>query len=381
MRKIVTFTICLAVIVAVLVPFAACAETTTALSTTSREAILLSDDGQVLYESNATDKRPIASMTKIMTLLCAYDAIDDGKVALDDDVVASSRAASMGGSQVFLDANATYKMENLIKSIVVCSANDSCVAVAEHVSGSVEGFVDEMNAKAKELGLVATHFENCTGLPAVSQFSCAKDVAAMFAALIKHQHYFTCSRIWMEDFAHPSGRVTGMTNTNKLIRFYDGCDGGKTGYTSEAQHCLSATAKRGDTRVIAVVVGAPDSKTRFREVSEMFNYAFANYESKVYVDKHSDVGEAQVVGGKEKTVKLAAVDKLTAFGKKGNVDYTVEYEIDASVKAPVKQGDIVGRAKLVDANGTVVKEVAITVQNNVDAKTYWDYVKDITTNN
>ena len=171
MRKIVTFTICLAVIVAVLVPFAACAETTTALSTTSREAILMSDDGQVLYESNATDKRPIASMTKIMTLLCAYDAIDDGKVALDDDVVASSRAASMGGSQVFLDANATYKMENLIKSIVVCSANDSCVAVAEHVSGSVEGFVDEMNAKAKELGLVATHFENCTGLPAVSQFS------------------------------------------------------------------------------------------------------------------------------------------------------------------------------------------------------------------
>ncbi len=378
-RKLLGVFLFIAIITAVLVPITACAENT--IVTTSREAILMSEDGQIIYESNATEKRPIASMTKIMTLLCVYDAIDNGKVTLEDNVIASSRAASMGGSQVFLDANASYKLENLIKSIVVCSANDSCVAVAEHVSGSVENFVEGMNAKAKELGLVATHFENCTGLPAVSQFSCAKDVAVMFANLIKHQHYFTCSRIWMEDFVHPSGRVTGMTNTNKLIRFYDGCDGGKTGYTSEAQHCLSATAKRGDTRIIAVVVGAPDSKTRFNEVSKMFNYAFANYESKVYVDKHSNIGEIEVVGGKEKTAQIAATDKLVAFGSKGSVDYTVEYEIDAKVKAPVKQGDIVGKAKLLDSSGAVVKEVPVAVQSNVEAKTYWDYIKDIATNN
>ena len=184
----------------------------------------------------------------------------------------------------------------------------------------------------------------------------------------------------MEDFVHPSGRVTGMTNTNKLVRFYDGCDGGKTGYTNEAMHCLSATAKRGNTRVIAVVVGAPDSKTRFKEISDMFNFAFANYESKVYVDKGSEVGDVQVIGGKRNSVNIVATDKLAAFGKKGSVDYSVEYEIDASVKAPVKQGDIVGKAKLIEKNGNVVKEVPLAIQNSVEAKSYWDYIKDIATN-
>lgn len=378
MKKIVTFAIGLALLAAVLVPVTACAETS--LSITSREAVLMSEDGQIVYENNATEKRPIASMTKIMTLLRVYDAIDSGKVTLDDNVVVSAKAASMGGSQVFLDANASYKLENLVKSIVICSANDSCVALAEHIDGSVENFVEGMNKKAKELGLVATNFENCTGLPAVSQFSCAKDVATMFANLIKHEHYFTCSQIWMEDFVHPSGRVTGMTNTNKLVRFYDGCDGGKTGYTNEAMHCLSATAKRGNTRVIAVVVGAPDSKTRFKEISDMFNFAFANYESKVYVDKGSEVGDIQVIGGKRNSVNIVATDKLAAFGKKGSVDYSVEYEIDASVKAPVKQGDIVGKAKLIEKNGNLVKEVPLAIQNSVEAKSYWDYIKDIATN-
>lgn len=378
MKKIVTFAIGLALLAAVLVPVTACAETS--LSITSREAVLMSEDGQIVYENNATEKRPIASMTKIMTLLRVYDAIDSGKVTLDDNVVVSAKAASMGGSQVFLDANASYKLENLVKSIVICSANDSCVALAEHIDGSVENFVEGMNKKAKELGLVDTNFENCTGLPAVSQFSCAKDVATMFANLIKHEHYFTCSQIWMDDFVHPSGRVTGMTNTNKLVRFYDGCDGGKTGYTNEAMHCLSATAKRGNTRVIAVVVGAPDSKTRFKEISDMFNFAFANYESKVYVDKGSEVGDIQVIGGKRNSVNIVATDKLAAFGKKGIVDYSVEYEIDASVKAPVKQGDIVGKAKLIEKNGNVVKEVPLAIQNSVEAKSYWDYIKDIATN-
>lgn len=375
MKKVVTIAICLVALVVALVPVSACAEPT--LSTSAREAVLISEDGQLLYEHNATEKRPIASMTKIMTLLRVYDAIDAGKIALSDDVVVSSRAASMGGSQVFLDANATYKLENLVKSIVICSANDSCVALAEHIDGSVENFVDKMNAKAKELGLVATNFENCTGLPAVSQYSCAKDVAVMFSNLIKHPHYFECSQVWMEDFVHPSGRVTGMTNTNKLVRFYDGCDGGKTGYTSEAQHCLAATAKRGDTRVIAVVVGAPDSKTRFKEVSKMFNFAFANYESKIYVNKGSNVGEITVTGGKANTTQIEASEKLAAFGKKGSDVYTVEYELDSSVKAPAKRGDKAGIAKLIDGNGNVVGQVDVVVSNDVQAKTYWDYVKDL----
>ena len=376
MKKLLIFAFSILLLLAIIVPVTACAETVN-ISITSKEAILMSEDGQVLFEYNSTEKRPIASMTKIMTLLCAYDAVDAGKVSLDDDIVASQRAASMGGSQVFLDANATYKMGNLIKSIIVCSANDSCVAVAEHVSGSVENFVEVMNNKAKTLGLTNTHFENCTGLPAVSQYSCAKDVGVMLSNLIKHPHYFTCANVWMEDFQHPSGRVTGMTNTNKLIRFYDGCDGGKTGYTSEAKHCLAATAKRGDTRVIAVVVGANDSQTRFKEVSEMFNYAFANYESKVYVDGNTKLDSVAIQGGKQDTVDVVAENKLVAFGKKGNVDYQVQVELPEKVKAPVKQGDVVGIAKLLDSNENVVGQVNLLAKSDVAAKSYWDYVKDI----
>lgn len=374
MKKLFLIVFAVALLAATIVPVAACAS---GLTISAKEAVLMSEDGRILFEHNATEKRPIASMTKIMTLLCAYDAIDAGKISLNDEVVASQRAASMGGSQVFLDANATYKLENLIKSIVVCSANDSCVAVAEHISGSVESFVDNMNDKAKQLGLVATHFENCTGLPAVSQYSCAKDVAVMLSKLIEHPHYFTCANVWMEDFVHPSGRVTGMTNTNKLIRFYDGCDGGKTGYTSEAMHCLAATAKRGETRVIAVVVGAPDSKTRFKEVSDMFNYAFANFESKVYLDRNSQLDEVAVQGGKNKTVGVRADGKLIAFGKKGQADAQLNIYLPEKVKAPVEAGDKLGTAQLTDGNGNVIAEVGLVAESGVQAKTYLDYVKDI----
>ena len=367
MKRLFRFVIGLVLLLLAIAPISACADGAN-LSVSSKEAILMSEDGQVLFECNATEKRPIASMTKIMTLLRVYDAIDSGKVSLNDDVVASSRAASMGGSQVFLDANASYKLENLIKSIVVCSANDSCVAVAEYIDGSVENFVSKMNDKAKELGLVATHFENCTGLPAVSQYSCAKDVAVMLSKLIEHPHYFTCANIWMEDFLHPSGRVTGMTNTNKLIRFYDGCDGGKTGYTSEAQHCLAATAKRGDTRVVAVVVGAPDSKTRFKEVSDMFNYAFANYESKVYLQSNAVVGSVTVQGGKADRIDAVADGKLLAFGKKGNEECQVTVELADSVKAPIARGDVVGTATLKDSHGNILSQVNLVANNDVQEK-------------
>ena len=377
MKRTVLIVLGITLLVCALAPTFAFAADATPVSITSKEAVLMSADGQVLFEKNATEKRPIASMTKIMTLLCIYDAVDAGKIKLTDDVVTSARAASMGGSQVFLDAHATYKAENLVKSIIICSANDSCVAMAEHVSGSVENFVECMNKKAKELNLVATHFENCTGLPHVSQFSCAKDVAVMLSELIKHPHYFSCANVWMEDFSHPGGRVTGMTNTNKLIRFYEGCDGGKTGFTNEAMHCLAATAKRGDTRVISVVVGAPDSKTRFKEVSDMFNYAFANYENKVYLDRNSKLPSVSVVGGKSDSVEIEAVGNLFAFGKKGANECTVETEVAENLRAPIVAGQKVGVAKLVAADGSVVKEVELVAKCDVARKSYWDYVKEI----
>ena len=376
MRKQIWIFISILLLVFAILPISACAE---GVAITAREGILVSEDGQVLQEHNAIEKRPIASMTKIMTLLCIYDSIDNGKISLDDTVIVSSRAAGMGGSQVFLEANGAYKVNELVKSIIVCSANDSCVAMAEHVSGSVESFVEMMNSKCREYGLVATHFENCTGLPAVSQFSCAKDVAQMFLRLIKHPHYFSCANIWMEDFVHPSGRVTGMTNTNKLVRFYQGCDGGKTGYTCEAQHCLAATAKRGDTRVVAVIIGAKDSKTRFKEVSDMFNYAFANYQSNVLMSV-SDSQKVAVDGGKQKSVEVAPADKLVAFGKKGDCDYTLQVDLPQTIQAPISKGDVVGQAHSVDKNGVIVKSVDLVAQCDVQAKTYWDYVKEIVVN-
>lgn len=372
MKKIILAVLFFIFCACALAPTMAFAESAPAVS--AKEAILTTCDGQVLFEKNSTEKRPIASMTKIMTLCCIYDGVESGKISLDDDVQVSARAASMGGSQVFLEAGGIYKAEQLAKSIIVCSANDSCVAMAEHLCGSVESFVAQMNDKAKEWGLVATHFENCTGLPHVSQFSCAKDVAVMLSKLMRYPHYFECARIWMEDFVHPSGRVTGMTNTNKLVRFYEGCDGGKTGFTSEAMHCLAATAKRGDTRVIAVVVGAESSKTRFREVSGMFDFAFANYQNKVYVKCGEGVQNFCVAGGKNEVCAVAA-ESLCSFGKKGQ-QLQVQVEVCQDLHAPLAAGQKVGIARLMDGDKTVA-EVDLVSQTEVRRKSVWDYVKEI----
>lgn len=332
--------------------------------------------GSVIHELNASQRRPIASMVKIMTLLRTYESVASGKVSLEDDVTVSQRAADMGGSQAFLDAGSVHKLKNLIKTIIVASANDSCVAVAEHISGSVENFVDSMNKRAGELGLKDTNFVNCTGLPATNQYSCAKDVAVMMRTLISTEsNYFEYSKIWMEDFVHPGGRVTGLTNTNKLIRFYQGCDGGKTGYTNEAKHCLCATAKRGDTRLIAVVVGAPDSKTRFKETSDLLNYGFGNYESKVMLSRDG-LEDMQIKSGVKETLKIAPAEQLALFGKKGETNGELVVELD-SVKAPVKVGDAVGRALIVAPDGTVLAKTDIVSLEDIENQSYFDTVRDI----
>lgn len=374
MKRIIYLLLC-CVMLASLLCAACCAQASEEVAITAKEAILVAENGEVLFEKNSSERRPIASMTKIMTLLCVYDAIGANRLNLGDTVTVSPRAASMGGSQVFLEANGKYKAEELIKSIVVCSANDSCVALAEHIEGSVEAFVDVMNKKAASLGLENTFFENCTGLPAVSQHSCARDVAMMMLELIKQPHYFSCAKIWMQNFTHPDGRVTEMTNTNKLVRFYNGCDAGKTGYTSEAKHCLSATACRNGMRVVSVIVGADDSKTRFNEVSALFDYAFARYENKTYVANGAQVGSVSVKGGKQKDVNVVAGGTLQCFGRKGEVQCDVVCELN-DVSAPIKNGEKVGVVKLV-RNGEVIASVDAVAANDVEEKTLWDYYKQI----
>lgn len=342
-------------------------------------AVLMMDSGTgtVIYEKNPEKRLQIASMVKIMTLNVIFDEINAGNLTYDETITASDNAASMGGSQAFLDAGSEYKASELIKSIIVASANDSCVAMAERISGSVPAFVERMNATANAYGMNNTYFVNCTGLPAPNQYSCAADVAKMTRELIKHNDFFEFSGVWMFDFVHPSGRVTSLSNTNKLVRFYNGCDGGKTGYTSEALSCLSATAKRGDTRLICVVVGAENSKVRNAEVSELLNYGFANYESKNVVAVGEVVEESVAVSkGKQDAVRGVAESDVSVFGKKGSLQ-NVEKEAELyDLSAPISKGDRIGELR-VKLNGEIVGSTYILSDADVTTKNYRDFVNDI----
>lgn len=302
------------------------------------------DSGTVVYAKNETARLPIASMCKIMTLVLCFDEIERGNLALDETVRVSETAASMGGSQVFLEAGGDYVVGELLKSIVVCSANDSCVAMAERIAGSESRFCDKMNERAKELGAENTLFANCTGLPKEPQYSCAKDVARFLKELTRHEEYFRMSKIWTDRFTHPQGRYTDISNTNRLVRFYDGCDGGKTGFTNQAGFCLAATAKRGGMRVISVVIGEESSDNRFADVRKTFDYAFANYTLKTVVDGNNPLNErAEVSGGKTKYITVRPERSSYLFaGKNAQESLSLEVRLSKTVKAPVKVGEKVG---------------------------------------
>ncbi len=331
----------------------------------------------VVYAHNETARLPIASMCKIMTLLLSFDAVERGELSFDEEILVSERAASMGGSQVFLEANAKYPVQELLKSIVVCSANDSCVAMAERVAGGEQFFVEKMNEKAKELGANDTLFANCTGLPKEPQYSCAKDVAIMLKALLKHQEYFNFAKVWLDKFAHPKGRYTEITNTNKLVRFYDGCDGGKTGFTNEAGFCLAATAKRGNMRVISVVIGEETSKNRFDDVRTMFDYAFANYAVTPIVEAGSPLeNEVKVNGGKKETIVIYPEESAYSFTKKGEkADWRTEIRLD-KIKAPFEKDARVGEM-LLFKDGLEIKRIGLRACEGVGEANIFDRFKEI----
>ena len=337
--------------------------------------------GTVLYARNENERLPIASMVKIMTSLLTLEAVERGDISLDDDVEISQNSASMGGSQVFLDAGTTHKAGELLKTVIVASANDSCVALAEHISGSVENFVAKMNARAKELGMNDTSFKNCTGLPAAESFSSAKDVSVMFRQLVKHKEYFEYAKIWLEDYKHPDGRTTTITNTNKLVRFYQGCDGGKTGFTSEAKFCLCATAKKSDMRVVAVVIGAESSKIRNAAISSMFDYAFSNFTNEIMLKSGENLDvRLAVSGGKSKDIALGVERDLTRFvARDDNAKYEIKFDLPSSVKAPVKRGDKVGEAYLIK-DGVVIDRVGVVANEDVARLNLFDAIGEIAKN-
>lgn len=341
------------------------------------------DTGTVITEENADEKYPIASMVKIMTLAIAFDEIENGRLSIDENVRISDYAAGMGGSQLFLDAGEEYKVSDLLKGIIVCSANDAATAIGERISGNIESFVAKMNAYAKEIGMNNTLFCNATGLPnSGEQYSTARDVTTMMRKVLTHPKYYEYSRIWMENFEHPDGRVTEIVNTNKLIRIMNECDGGKTGFTNDAGFCLSATAKSGDTRVIATLLGGTDSKARFRKVSELIKYAFANYETKVFVRKNEvlpcELGD--IKQAKNTNVEVYCDSDLKCFTAKNKNVYTPEATVFDGLKAPLKAGSKIGEISLKDENGNVVATANLITKTEIEKLSFGDYLKKLIRN-
>lgn len=352
-----------------------------ALTENCKSAYLMDyGSGECLYKENETARMPIASVCKVMTLTLVFDAINCGELALTDTVTVSENAAGMGGSQVFLDKGCEYSVDNLIKSIVVCSANDSCVAMSEKIAGGEEEFVTRMNKKAAELGCADTLFANCTGLPRDTQYSCAKDVALMFSNLIKNEEYFRYSKIWLEDFAHPNNRTTSMTNTNKLIRKYSFCDGGKTGFTNEAGFCLASTAKKSDLRLVSVVLGASSSDDRFKSTIKMFDYGFANFKNKIVLDKDVTLNDEFVVrGGKKDSFSVRPERNSFVFSAVDKTPEITHNIVAYDVKAPVAIDSVVGKIE-VFKDGILVDTVNIVAAESVERAGFSDYFKQIAEN-
>ncbi|WP_368780951.1 D-alanyl-D-alanine carboxypeptidase family protein [Alicyclobacillus fastidiosus] len=331
----------------------------------ARSAVLMdAATGKVLYEKGAHKELPMASITKIMTMLLTVEAIDSGRLKWTDQVKTSEYAASMGGSQIFLEPGESMSVHDMLKGIAVASANDACVAIAEHLDGSEEAFVARMNQRAKQLGMDDTHFSNCNGLPAPNHYSSAHDIATMSRALLQHPEITKFTSIYSDYLRKGSARPLWLVNTNKLVRFYDGVDGLKTGFTQEAKYCLSATAQKSGFRVIAVVMGEPKPKVRNAEVTGMLNWAFANYTSKVLYPAGHVMGQAKVVKGvkdKVDVVTAAPVGLLTKRGEDGA--YRSEVVL-AKVKAPIVQGQKVGELKVV-RQGRVVSTVPLVAKVSV----------------
>lgn len=338
------------------------------------------DSKVVLYEQNAREHLPVASMVKLMTILLTFEEIDAGRLSLDEMITTSENASGMGGSQVFIDPHVDYKCEDLLKSVIVASANDASVALAERIAGTEEDFVKLMNKRAKDLGMLDTNYVNCTGLPAPMQYSCARDIATLDREVITHKDYFNYSTIWMEDLVHPSGRKTGLVNTNKLIRYFKGCDCGKTGSTSEAGYCLTASAKRGDMRLIGTIIGAKDSKSRFNETSKLLNYGFANFVNKKVLDVNDILGELNVQKSKTKMVNVSSLEDYYAIMKKGgNSVYEIKVEMPENIPAPVRVGQNVGKVMIVKDN-EVVAEIPLISRDAAEKLNFSEALSEVIQN-
>ncbi len=330
--------------------------------------------GKILYSKKIDEKLAPASMTKIMTLLLIMEAVEEGKINLDDNISISTNASSMGGSQVFLDPNTEMKAEELIKSIAIASANDSAVAMAEAISGTTANFVSRMNSRAKELGCKNTNFKNVHGLDEEGHYSTTYDMSLIARELLKHEQILKYTSTYEAYLNKPNGTSTWMVNTNKLIKYYTGLDGLKTGFTKTAGYCLTSTAKRNDMRLISVVMKEPSSQVRNSETISLLNYGFSNYKIKTILKKDQKLGTIEVQNGKKELADITILEDATNLELiNDNKEYSFNIVTD-KVKAPLKKGDKVGTLELTE-QGTVIKRLNITVKENIPKANIWDLYK------
>ena len=337
------------------------------LELSSESACLMeAETGRILYEKNPDERLEPASVTKIMSLILVFEAMDEGKFDYETPVSASSYASSMGGSQIWLEEGETMTVNEMLKAVAVASANDCTVALAELVCGSEEAFVEKMNEKAASLGMTNTHFSNCTGLPCDNHYTTARDIAIMTRELHKHPDIYNYTKIWMDTLR---GGEFGISNTNKLIRFYNGATGMKTGYTSSALYCMSATANRGNMNLIAAVMKCESSDKRFADAKKLLDYGFANYS--MYCPKLPELPQIRVLGGKQKYLDLEVLQNNILIEKGRESKITVTVNVPDEVKAPVKKDETIGEI-VYSLEGKEIAAFDVKVTKEVEKLGYLD---------
>lgn len=342
------------------------------LTLNAKSSILIeASTGKILYEKNKDERYAPASMTKMMSLVIIMDNIYNGNLRLDEMIKTSKNASGMGGSQIFLKEGEEMSVDDMLKGITIGSANDATVALAERIAGSEEAFVKIMNEYAKKLGLKNTHFKNCTGLDENDHYSSAYDMSVIARELVKHEKILNYSSIYETYLRSDTDNKFWLVNTNKLVRFYKGVDGLKTGYTDTAGYCLTATINKDNMRVIAVVMGEDSSTTRNSEVSRLLDYAYNLYKKDTYITKEEVLGNAKVEKGNVEYANIVTVDDISIINKKEYKRGEIKFELDLKyLKAPIKKGDVVGKIKVIE-NGNIISEADVTVDKNIDKAGYF----------
>ena len=354
------------------------------LATNAKSALIMeASTGKIVFEKNIHERYAPASMTKMMSLLLIMENIEEGKLSLDEEITTSAHASSMGGSQIFLQVGEKMSVRDLIRGIAIASGNDATVALAEKIGGTEEGFVKMMNDKAKALGLKNTNFKNAVGLDEENHYSSAYDMAVIASNLVKHEKILEYTGTYEGYLREGTDRKFWLVNTNKLVRFYQGVDGLKTGYTNEAGYCLTATAKKDNMRLITVVMGYPTANQRNSETSAMLDYGFNSYYIENLISTKTSLGKIELLKGDIQNVDIIPLESVNILNKKTDSKRNVDYRIETyKVEAPIKVGDVVGKLKVIE-NDKVINEIDLTVSENVKKanlfKLYYRYLEMILT--